>query len=103
MVMCALQWFLPCQSYYSLFLFHHPLQVFLTKWFDGGAFMNYAKEPESSVHWIPVIRSFRLYGQFLVGPERNWLSYNKHFRIYGQLWSEILDISGYMVKRAMSI
>ena len=49
MVMCAVQWFLPCQSYYSLFLFHHPLQVFLTKWFDGGAFMNYAKEPESSV------------------------------------------------------
>jgi len=47
------------------------------------------------VQWVPVrsssdIWSFRLHGQFLVGPERNGISYNKISRIYG------LD-SGYLV------
>ena len=40
--------------------------------------------------WSSDIWSFRLYGQFLAGPKRNGISYNKIFRIYGQN-------SGYMV------
>ena len=43
------------------------------------------------IHCVPDIRSsdiwsFRLYGQFLAGPKRNRLSYNRNFRIYGHLW-----------------
>ena len=40
--------------------------------------------------WSSVIWSFRVHGQFLPGPERNGISYNKISRIYG------LD-PGYMV------
>ena len=42
------------------------------------------------VIWSSDIRSFRRYGQFFLGPERNSLSYNKKFRIYGLYF-------GYMV------
>ena len=43
------------------------------------------------LQWVPVrwssdIWSFRLHGQFLTGPERNGISYNKISRIYGHLW-----------------
>ena len=50
---------------------------------------------QNQIQWVPlrwssVIWSFRVHGQFLPGPERNGISYNKISRIYG------LD-PGYMV------
>ena len=35
-------------------------------------------DAQTSDIWV-----FRLYGQFLLGPQRNQLSYNKSFRLYG--------------------
>ena len=45
------------------------------------------------VHRVSDIRSsdiwsFRLLGQFLAGPKRNGISYNKIFRIYGHFWTK---------------
>ena len=71
---------------------HSSLRVRRVAFWDYG---NLIAKVQCGIHrvlviWSSDIWSFRLYGQFLAGPERNWLSYNRIFRLYG------LDF-GYMV------
>ena len=68
-----------------------PLQGFIRLWH----FLFLILKP---VHCVPDtcssdIESFRLYGQFLVGPERNRISYNKIFRSI-LAGPDVDDISG---------
>ena len=69
-----------------------PLQGFIRLWH----FLFLILKP---VHCVPDtcssdIESFRLYGQFLVGPERNRISYNKIFWIYGLNFGYMVNFYG---------
>ena len=60
---------------------------------DSAVGENGDEDRSYRIHCVPLtsssdIWSFRLYGQFLAGPERNGISYNKIFRIFGQYSSK---------------
>ena len=44
--------------------------------------------------WSSDIWSFRVFGQFFVGPEQISLSYNRKFRIYGLYFGYMVQLEG---------